>query len=261
MKSGYIKYLLALLVLVLPLQAAMGSSRLDSAVDNGEYVGNVDDEYENRHEGPGVILYRHAAFKGGGVFIPSGRDIRDLRSEGLNDEISSVEIIGGATAIIFEDKNYIGASARITRSIADLVRFDSDVEGGNWNDRISSMKVFGGRGYFSQGKADDRDDYYSQKKADDEGIKCIFYADNRPNSPSLRGYLGKHETIKKKWNDRIRVVWLKRGYVLTLFDHADFRGESLVLEGKTRGGELFDLERYGFSYRASSYLLEKGRRF
>jgi hypothetical protein len=249
MKFGYIKYILILLVLVLPLQVAADSNLLGSSVNNNEYVGNNDDEYDNRDEGPGVILYRHARFKGSNIFVPSGQDIRDLRSEDFNDEISSLEIIGGATVIIFEHKNYTGASAKITRSVVDMVKLDTGVPGSNWNDRISSIRVFGGRGY------------YSHDQADDTNIYCVFYDNDQPNSPSFNGKLGKHEEIKKKWNDRISVVWLKRGYILTLFEHSDFKGEELVLEGKAlRDGAFYNLEDYGFNNKGSSYILEKSRR-
>jgi len=259
MKLGYSKYILAFLVLIISLQVSSDHNLWASSANQDKFFAPAgqwhdqhrDDWRNDRNERAGVIIYRHAGFKGNNIFIPSGRDIWDLRSDGFNDEISSIEVVGGATVIVYEHKNYSGASARVSRSIADLARFDVGVRGGNWNDRISSLKVFGGHGY------DDRDDIT------DENIICMFFESHRRNSPTLKGYIGKHHKIERNWNDRVSVVWVRKGYILTLFEHSDFRGEELVLRSTSgrRGGEFFTLEDYGFNNRMSSYILEKARRY
>lgn len=252
MKMRKIFQLLVLLLMVLPVQVLLSSILLGAMADDSALAQRYNDDYdENDEEGPGVIVYRHARFKGNRLFIPAGEGIRDLRAEDFNDEISSIEVVGGATAIIYEHKNFNGESARVNRSVADMVRFDGGFGGGNWNDRVSSIKVFGGHGH---GHGDDYEE--------DESVACVFYEESRRHSPSFKAMMGKHGRIERSWNDRVQVVWLRRGYILTLYEHADFRGEEVVLEGRSRrGGEFYNLDDYNFSRRASSYILEKRRRY
>jgi hypothetical protein len=52
-----------------------------------------------------------------------------------------------------------------------------------------------------------------------------------------------------------------RGYRVTLYEHASFRGRRVVLEGKRPGeGTLYNLINFRFNDQMSSYKLERVRR-
>lgn len=203
----------------------------------GQYAG--DDE----EEGPGVILYKHAEFKGPRIFIKAGRNIKDLKKIGWNDKISSIELVDNVSIRIYEHKNYQGASVTISDDIIDLAEFSEETRG-TWNDKISSIKVLHRRGY-KRGVYDD-----------DEGkVYCIFYKHANRRGSSLEGEPGNHRSIKRRWNDEISSLWIRRGYQVTLYVHGKFQGKRLVLIGKGRKGSVYNLDNYGFNDMVSSYKL------
>lgn len=215
----------------------MGCWLMAGAAGYGQYG---EDEVE---EGPGVILYKHAGFKGSRIFVKAGRNIRDLRKIGWNDKISSIELVDNARIRIYEHKNYQGASITIKDDIIDLAEFSEDIRG-TWNDKISSIKVFHGRGYRG-GVYDD----------DEEEVYCIFYKHANRRGSSFAGEPGRHRSIKRRWNDEISSLWIRRGYRVTLYEHGNFKGKRLVLTGKGRKGSVYNLDSFGFNDIVSSYKL------
>jgi hypothetical protein len=202
----------------------------------GQYV-------EDEEEGPGVILYKHAHFRGARIFVKAGRNIRDLKKIGWNDKISSIELVDGARIRIYEHKNYQGASMTIRDDIIDLAQFSEDIRG-TWNDKISSIKVY------------HRRDYH-----DEEEVYCIFYKHANRRGSSFEGEPGHHRKIKRRWNDTISSLWIRGGYEVTLYEHGNFRGRRLVLVGRGRRGSVYNLAGYRFNDIVSSYKLRRiGRR-
>jgi hypothetical protein len=61
---------------------------------------------------------------------------------GFNDQISSMRLHGGSTAIAFSDGDFRGISIVFRHSIVDLhnVRLRGS-DNKNWNNRISSIRV------------------------------------------------------------------------------------------------------------------------
>jgi hypothetical protein len=245
-KNGHMRFMLMLVLLAAVLcfnaygaDVPAGNSAWNDQYDEYEYE---DDEFE----GPGVILYRHADFRGTRLFVRAGRNIRDLARKGWNDKISSIELVDNAYIRIYEHAKYRGASIKIYRDVIDLVELTRGI-GGNWNDKISSIKVFHGR---------DEDDEY-----DDDYTYCTFYKHANRRGSSFEGRLGRHRKLKKRWNDEVSSVWIRSGCRVILYEHAGFRGRRLVLEGKgRRNGSVYNLDRYGFNDRMSSYKVERLRR-
>jgi hypothetical protein len=195
-------------------------------------------------EGPGVILYKHAGFKGSRIFVKAGHNIKDLKKLGWNDKISSIELVDNARIRIYEHKNYQGASLTIKDDIFDLAELSAEIRG-TWNDRISSIKVFHVQG--------NRDGVYD----DDEEVYCIFYKHVNRRGSSFEGELGHHRKINRQWNDKISSLWIRKGYQVTLYEHDRFRGKRLVLIGKGRKGSVYNLDNYGFNDIVSSFKLER----
>lgn len=201
-------------------------------------------EYDEE-EGPGVILYKHAEFKGSRIFIKAGKNIKNLSGMGWNDKISSIELVDNAWIRIYEHKNYRGASVTINDDIFDLAEFSEEIQG-TWNDKISSIKVYHGSRY-QRYRRDYRDD--------EERVCCIFYKHANGRGSSFEGELGNHRSIARRWNDEISSLWIRRGYQVTLYEHDKFQGKRLVLIGKGRKGSLYNLDNYGFNDIVSSYKL------
>lgn len=99
-----------------------------------------------------VMAYQDINYKGGAWWFPGNglctRNIPNLVDFGWNDKMSSIQMkskdaCGGAEpgdneVIFYEHKNFQGASKTATfdSDVADMRYWD-----GNWNDRVSSMKI------------------------------------------------------------------------------------------------------------------------
>lgn len=96
---------------------------------------------------PRVILFRHTNYGGEAVEVFPGDKLTNLGHEtfegggGLNDEISSVRVVGPVRLRLYPDAKFRGVSIDITEDTADLSRRPRAEERGNWNDRASSLEV------------------------------------------------------------------------------------------------------------------------
>ncbi len=199
-------------------------------------------------DGPGVILYKHSEFRGKRIFIRAGRNISNLRRLGWNDKISSIELVQGATIRVFQHSGYRGNSTWIKRDVPDLDEYYRNIRG-DWNDRISSIKVLASR--------------YRNRYTDDyegggqRGAYCILWKHSNSRGPSFEAHFGGVRKIGSKWNDEISSIWIRRGYRLILFEDKYYRGRRLVLIGKGSGGSHYNLKSFGFNDKLSSYRLER----
>jgi hypothetical protein len=205
----------------------------------------------DEEEGPGVILYKNAKFKGSRTFIKAGRSIKNLNTKGWNDKISSIELVDNAWIRIYEHKNYRGASVDIKDDIFDLAEFSEEING-TWNDKTSSIKVFHGPG---SGR------YKRSYDDDEERVNCTFYKHANRRGSSFEGEPGNHRSITRRWNDEISSLWIRGGYQVTLYEHGKFQGKRLVLTGKGRKGSAYNLANYGFNDMVSSYKLVRTGRY
>jgi len=78
-----------------------------------------------------ACFYEDANYRGDHFCLRPGQSLRTLGS--WNDEISSIDLSGGAEALVCEDVRYQGRCVVVSRDIRDLGR--------RGNDRISSIKV------------------------------------------------------------------------------------------------------------------------
>jgi hypothetical protein len=91
-----------------------------------------------------VCVYQHVGFQGNSQCFDAGDDVVDLRSIGWNDGISSIRTFGRMRAAFFEHDEFRGQRLIVEGDIPDLTRADAGGRG-NWNDRISSLRIEGGR--------------------------------------------------------------------------------------------------------------------
>jgi hypothetical protein len=87
-----------------------------------------------RNAGRGVTVFTDPEFRGESTTFRD--DIPDLRSYGLNDKVSSIEIPNGESWEVCQDLNYANRCQAISGSVANL----RDM---GWNDRISSLRRVG----------------------------------------------------------------------------------------------------------------------
>lgn len=159
---------------------------------------------------------------------------------------------------------------------------------GNWNDRISSVRVddgyvvivyehfnFEGRTETIVGRRGGtlynlntfndqtssfrvrRDRPGSNPPSDTPEYQrgpVTFFRDFKARGPRFsdsrdRGQLG------ARWNDQISSVWVAEGYEVTVYEHFNFEGNSRRFAGR-RNGALYDLR--NFNDRISSYQIQRG---
>jgi hypothetical protein len=90
-----------------------------------------------------VCVFEHAYFRGRTECFDSGVEIRELRRNGdWNDRISSIQIVGNARAIFYENIGFQGEQLVVDRDIPDLAILRLR-DGVNWNDQASSVEVRG----------------------------------------------------------------------------------------------------------------------
>jgi hypothetical protein len=103
----------------------------------------------------GACFYEDVNFRGRYFCTAAGRDIANLPGN-INDEISSVRLLGNAQVTLFRDPRFQGQSRVIDRDIADLRRM-------GFNDRISSYTVDQSR---FVDRRDRRDDLWGRDRDD-----------------------------------------------------------------------------------------------
>lgn len=98
-------------------------------------------------EEPRVIVYENADFRGGSLALYPGDRIDNLNdarfSNGklVNDQISSVRVLGGASIMLFDDYDMNGQVLHASEDIRNFARRAQPDSPHMWNDRISSLRV------------------------------------------------------------------------------------------------------------------------
>lgn len=91
----------------------------------------------------GACFYKDADFRNTYFCMSEGQRYSSL-PPGFNDKISSIRIFGDSSVRIFNDTNFGGMTAITRRNIVNLKNFPlAGYPGKHWNDRISSIAVFG----------------------------------------------------------------------------------------------------------------------
>jgi Peptidase inhibitor family I36 len=96
----------------------------------------------NRRPNPrrGACIYTSRNFTGNHFCVRAGDRLPRLPGN-FGDNVSAIQVFGGARVQVFNDRNYSNGTTVIARSVADLrnVPFRN---GHTWNNRISSVIVF-----------------------------------------------------------------------------------------------------------------------
>ncbi len=104
-------------------------------------------DYDDRFDRPdGICVFENANFRGRSQCFYTGVDIRELgRNGNWNDRISSIQVVGDARAMLYENAGFQGERLVVDRDISDLavIRLRDGV---NWNDQGSSLEVREDRG-------------------------------------------------------------------------------------------------------------------
>jgi uncharacterized protein DUF4214 len=167
------------------------------------------DRQDGRHrDGPRVILFQDADYRGDSFVVYPGDDIEDFSRErfpdgrGLNDSVSSIRIEGGAEVFVYENSNFRGASMRLSDDARDLTaRRLSNNSRDNWNDRISSIRVEGSGRRGGDGR--DRDRERDRELAYDATIRRAYkdLLGRDPDQGGLRNY--RSLMIDQGWTERM----------------------------------------------------------
>ena len=86
----------------------------------------------------GACFFTDANFQGNRFCVRRGERLPALPGD-FGDNISSIQVFGGAHARVFNDRNFSGGSAEFS-SVKDL-RYRRFRDGHTWNNRISSLIV------------------------------------------------------------------------------------------------------------------------
>jgi hypothetical protein len=93
----------------------------------------------------GACFYKDENF-GGQFFCVQGSQYVNALPPGFNDKISSIRLFGRARITVFNDNNFGGLRLPVDRDIRNLKHVPlNNGSGKNWNDRISSIRIGGGR--------------------------------------------------------------------------------------------------------------------
>jgi hypothetical protein len=97
-----------------------------------------------RRDADRVCVYEHANYQGRSQCWDNGDQVRDLKRIGWNDSISSIRTFGRTRVALFEHSESQGQRLIVEQDVPDLSQLRTR-DGSNWNDRISSLQIRGGR--------------------------------------------------------------------------------------------------------------------
>jgi len=152
-------------------------------------------------------------------------DARDLAQLGLNDQVSSLRVLGGRWRICrhadFRDCRDISAD------VPDLGRLGLD-------NQISSIQELGAEGWAGGRPDHDRHDRYDRRRDDDGPPRAVLYedADFRGRSVTVVG--DTPDLVPHGFNDRVSSVRLLGRARWQLCSDAHFRGNCRTVEGDVR---------------------------
>jgi len=96
--------------------------------------------WNNRpNPGRGACVYTSRNFTGNHFCVRAGDSLPRLPGN-FGDNVSAIQVFGGARVQIFNDRNFSNGNTWINRSVADL-RAVPFRNGHTWNNRVSSMIV------------------------------------------------------------------------------------------------------------------------
>ncbi len=159
-----------------------------------------------------VCFYTDENYRGDSFCVNAGENQRNV-GERFNDRISSIRIIGRTEVTVYEDENFGGPSQTFSQDVPNLR---------DWNDRITSFQVSGGR-------------YQGQRGGGASGSEprngACFYMDEGYRGDSFCLNSGQsNKNIGNRYNDRISSIRVFGRARVIVFDNENFGGESLTID-------------------------------
>jgi hypothetical protein len=178
-----------------------------------------------------VCFYQHAQYQGKEWCYRPGDELADLRDQ--RNEISSLRIFGRARVVVFDEREFAGASDEFDMDVPDLTL--RNMEGRrNWNDRIESFMIAdarGGRrgGIFGRGRGDRRDD--RDRLAVRDRI-CVYDGINYQGRSQCWDAGEEESNLNRTngWNDHIVSVRVFGRTSVDVYRDANFRGQRLRID-------------------------------
>lgn len=213
-----------------------------------------------------VCIFKDIQYQGIQQCFNPGDTVSTLES--LNGQPSSIRIYGRASVTVYDSTNFRGHSTVITSSVPDLgqVRIDNK----SWNDRIQSLQVNSGNGYYgANGNSpvyDGQSTYPNQGQSTypnqqlSEGI-CVY---DRPNYQGRSQCWSGGETLSDlgqqgNWSDRISSIRVFGRTTAVVYRDVGLRGASFVVTGDIP--DLAQVSGQGFrswDHQISSVQIENG---
>ena len=182
----------------------------------------------------GVCFFEDTNFEGDYFCVRPGETLAQM-PPGMNDQISSIRVIGNVEVTVYRDVRFDGPSTRVFTDVSDLRR-------DNWNDEISSLRVTNASSARDRG----RGPVWGRETAPREG--ACFYQD-----VSFRGdYFcvprgASYARVPPGFNDGISSIRLIRASGVMIFRDFDFDGRSTRVTS-----DVPDLRRGAWNDRISS---------
>jgi len=173
-----------------------------------------------RHEKPrsGACFYRHANFGGDYFCIRSG-ERWDALPRGMNNEISSINVFGGASVEIFRHENFSGKHQVVDRDVPNLRE---------WNDRISSIRVFGGRDDWGGGG--NRPGWQWGRGPRPRAGACFYRHANFGGDYFCIQSGERWDALPRDMNNEISSINVYGGASVEIFRHENFSGKHQVVD-------------------------------
>jgi len=179
---------------------------------------------------------------------------------------------------LYENVNYGGSSITLTSNVSDL----RNVQGQNWNDRASSIKVslgytaivyedinYQGKSYIFTGDFSDftkigwNDKISSIRITTEKPPPGVYLYDDKgyaggeilltSDAPDLRNVKGWKNESDTNWNDRVSSIKISPGCTAVIYDDVNYKGGSYVITS-----DISDLTTIGWNDRFSSIKIVTG---
>jgi len=197
-----------------------------------------------------VCFYRDVEYQGQAWCYRPGDELADLRDR--RNEISSLRIFGRARVVVFDEREFVGASDEFDADVPDLTL--RVMEGRrSWNDRIDSFEIrLAGRGRNDGGRGnrDDRNDSRNPDNRTSRDRICVYEGTNYQGRSQCwdAGEEEKNLNRTNGWNDRISSIRVFGRTSVDIYRDADFRGPRLSING-----DAPDLDRMNWGDQVSSF--------
>jgi len=168
----------------------------------------------------GVCFYTDENYRGESYCVEAGESRRNV-GDRFNDRFSSIRILGRVQVTVYDNENFGGASTTFNNNDVPNLR--------NWNDRITSFQVTGGRqsGGLFGGRPSDRDDRDGDRGGSEPRNGACFYTDADYRGDKFCIGTGEQlRNIGDRFNDRISSIRVLGRARVTIYENENFSGAS-----------------------------------